>query len=169
MAAAGAQWRQPAWQRRRQLGRSAFLAVAAARLEMRRRCGGGGGNNGALAAAAWRMLIMILIVTMTMIIDRGGRKGVGESWLHVLLVAVAMDGDDNCNGDCLSKKELDKEKGEKEFKDGFVFFMLSYFVIVFWLIFFNAGQLFLLLLLCAAVTIMVKKRLVNSVTFFHIL
>ncbi len=26
-------------------------------------------------------------------------------------------------------------------KDGFVFFMLSYFVIVFWLIFFNAGQL----------------------------
>ncbi len=36
---------------------------------------------------------------------------------------------------------LDKEKGEKELKDGFVFFMLSYFVIVFWLIFFNAGQL----------------------------
>jgi hypothetical protein len=36
---------------------------------------------------------------------------------------------------------LDKEKGEGELKDGIVFFMLSYFVIVFWLTFFNAGQL----------------------------
>jgi hypothetical protein len=36
---------------------------------------------------------------------------------------------------------LNKEKGEKELKDGFVFFMLSYFDIIFWLIFFNAGQL----------------------------
>jgi hypothetical protein len=40
-----------------------------------------------------------------------------------------------------AKKGLDKEKGEKELKDGFVFFMLSHFVIVFWLSFFNAGQL----------------------------
>ncbi len=40
-----------------------------------------------------------------------------------------------------AKKGLNKEEGEKELKDGFVFFMLSYFVIVFWLIFFNAGQL----------------------------
>jgi hypothetical protein len=40
-----------------------------------------------------------------------------------------------------AKKGLDKEKGEKELKDGFVFFMLSYFVIVSWLIFFNADQL----------------------------
>ena len=38
-----------------------------------------------------------------------------------------------------AKKRLDKEKGEGESKDGFVFFMLSYFVIVFWLTFFNAG------------------------------
>ncbi len=45
-------------------------------------------------------------------------------------------------------------------KDGFVFSMLSYFVIVFWLTFSKP------LLLCAAVTIMVKKRLVNSITFF---
>jgi hypothetical protein len=36
---------------------------------------------------------------------------------------------------------LDKEKGEGKLKDGFVFFMLSYFGIVFWLTFFNAGQL----------------------------
>jgi hypothetical protein len=36
---------------------------------------------------------------------------------------------------------LDKEKREKELKDGFVFFMLNYFVIFFWLNFFNAGQL----------------------------
>ncbi len=51
-----------------------------------------------------------------------------------------MDSDDNCNGDCLSKKGLNKEKGEKELKDGIVFFMLSYFFIIFWLIFFNVGQ-----------------------------
>jgi hypothetical protein len=38
-----------------------------------------------------------------------------------------------------AKKGLDKKKGEGEMKDGFVFFMLSYFVIVFWLTFFNAG------------------------------
>ena len=75
VVAAGAQWWLPAWQGRWQLGGSAILAVAAARLEMRRQRGGGGGNNGALAAAAWRMLIIILIVTMTMIIDRGEGKG----------------------------------------------------------------------------------------------
>ncbi len=33
-----------------------------------------------------------------------------------------MDGNDNYNGNCLSKKKgLDKGKGEGEFKDGFVF------------------------------------------------
>jgi hypothetical protein len=36
-----------------------------------------------------------------------------------------MDGNDNCNGNCLSNMGLGKEKGEKELKDGFVFFMLS--------------------------------------------
>jgi hypothetical protein len=77
------------------------------------------------------MLITILIVTMMMIIDGGGGKGGGEGWLHSSLAVLAMDGDDNPNGDCLSNKGLDKEKGEKELKDGFVFFMLSYFVIVF--------------------------------------
>ncbi len=40
-----------------------------------------------------------------------------------------------------AKKGLDKEKGGGELKDGFVFFMLSYFVIVFWLTFLNVGQL----------------------------
>ncbi len=52
-----------------------------------------------------------------------------------------MDGNENCNGDCLSKKGIGQGKREGELKDGFVFFMLSYFVIVFWLTFFNAGQL----------------------------
>ncbi len=47
--------------------------------------------------------------------------------------------------------------------------MLSYFVIVFWLTFFNAGQLILLLLLHAAVTIVVKKRLVNGIIYIFIL
>ncbi len=101
--AAGARWRQPAWWRRRQLGRSAILAVAAARLEMRQQRGDGGGNNGALESAAWRMLIIILIVMTTMIIDGGGGKEGGESWLHASLAVVAMDGNDNCNGNCLSK------------------------------------------------------------------
>ncbi len=38
------------------------------------------------------------------------------------------------------KKGLDKGEGEGELKDGF-FFMLFYFVMVFWLALFNAGQL----------------------------
>ncbi len=42
-----------------------------------------------------------------------------------------MDGNDNRNGDCLSKKGVELGKKEGELKDGFVFFMLSYFVIVF--------------------------------------
>ncbi len=32
-----------------------------------------------------------------------------------------MDGNDNCNGNCLKKKGLDKGKGEGEIKDRFVF------------------------------------------------
>ncbi len=52
-----------------------------------------------------------------------------------------MDGNDNRNGDCLSKKGVGQGKKEGELKDGFVFFMLSYFVIVFLLTLFNAGQL----------------------------
>ncbi len=75
LAVRGAQWQWPAWQRRRKLGRSVILAVAAAHLEMWRQCGGGGGNNSALEAVAWRMLMIILIITMTMIIDEGGGKG----------------------------------------------------------------------------------------------
>ena len=69
VAAAVARWWRPAWRRRRQLGRSADLAIAAARLEMRRQHGGGGGNNSALTVATWRMLIIILILTMMMMID----------------------------------------------------------------------------------------------------
>ncbi len=42
-----------------------------------------------------------------------------------------MDGNDNSNGDCLSKKGVGQGKKEGELKNGFVFFMLSYFVIVF--------------------------------------
>ncbi len=38
------------------------------------------------------------------------------------LEIARLDGNDNCNGDCLTKKKgLDKGKGEWEFKDGFVF------------------------------------------------
>ncbi len=117
VAVAAARLWRPAWRWSRQLGRSAILAVAAVRLEMRRQRGGGGGNNGVLAAAAWHMLIIFLIFTMTMMIDyslflfcRGGGKGGGEGWLHALLVVIAMDGNDNCNGDCLSKKGVGQGK-----------------------------------------------------------
>jgi hypothetical protein len=65
-----------------------------------------------------------------------------------------------------AKKGLDKEKGEKELKDGFVFFMPSYFVVVFGLSFSMQVNWFLLLSLRAAVTIVAKKMLVNSITFF---
>ncbi len=61
---------------------------------------------------------------------------------HASLEIAGLDSDDNCNGGCLSKKKgLDKGKGEVEFKERSVFFMLSYFVIVFWLLFFNVDGL----------------------------
>ncbi len=77
-----------------------------------------------------------------------------------------MDNDDNCNGNCLSKIWVGQGKGEKELKDGFVFFMLSYFVIVFWLIFFNAGQLNSALVTVCCCYHHGEKRLFNSITFF---
>ena len=77
--------------------------VAAVHLEMWWQHSGGGSNNNVLAVAVWCMLIIILIVMMTMIIDGGGGKGGGEGWLHASLAVNAMDGDDNCNGNCLSK------------------------------------------------------------------
>jgi hypothetical protein len=39
----------------------------------------------------------------------GYGKG-GEGWPHALLVVLVIDGDDNCNGDCLSKKEVEQGK-----------------------------------------------------------
>ncbi len=36
--------------------------------------------------------------------------GGGEGWPHVLLVVVRMDGDDNRNGDCLSRRGVGQEK-----------------------------------------------------------
>ncbi len=78
-----------------------------------------------------------------------------------------MDGDDNCNGDCLRKKGLNKEKREKELKDVFVFSCCLILLFFFCLSFSMQVNRFLPLLLHAAVTIMVKKRLVNS--FFYIL
>jgi hypothetical protein len=63
---------------------------------------------------------------------------------------------------------LEKEKGEKELKDGF-FIMLFNFVIVFWLIFFNAGQLISAVVAVCCCYHHGEKRLVNSITFFYIL
>jgi hypothetical protein len=60
------------------------------------------------------MLIKILIITMMMIIDRGGGKGGGEGWLHALPAVVAIDGNDNRNNDCLSKKGAGQGKRREE-------------------------------------------------------
>ncbi len=49
---------------------------------------------------------------------------------------------------------------------GSVFFMLSYFVIVFWLTFFNAGQMISAVVAACCCYHHGEKRLVNSITFF---
>ena len=108
-----------------------ILAIAAVRLEMWQQRGCGGSSNSALAVAAWRMLIIILIVMMMMIIDGGGGKGGGEGWLHASLAVVAMDGYDNRNGDCLSKKGVGQGKWTGGTFRWVCFFMLSYFVVFF--------------------------------------
>jgi hypothetical protein len=55
------------------------------------------------------------------------------------------------------KRGWTRKKEEGELKDGFVFFMMSYFVIVFGLTFSMQVNWFLPLLLRAAVTIVVQK------------
>ncbi len=69
VAATAAQQQWPAWRWRRQLGRSAMLAVAAACLEVQQQRGGSGGNNTVLVGAAWCMLTITAMVTMTTMID----------------------------------------------------------------------------------------------------
>jgi hypothetical protein len=176
VAAAAAWRRRPAWRRRRQLGGSAILGVAGARLDMRRQCGGGGSNNGVLAAAGWCVLMTILIITMTMMIDywlffragEGGRGGERAGCMHhwrslqwtVMTIAMVI---------VWAKKRLNKEKGEKELKDGLFFSCCLILLLLFCLSFSMQVNQFLPLSLRAADTITVKKRLFNSITFFYIL
>jgi hypothetical protein len=65
----------------------------------------------------------------------------GEGWPHALLAVIGTDGNENCYGNCLSKKGVGQGKRRGGIKRWVCFFMLSSFVIVFWLTFFNAGQL----------------------------
>jgi hypothetical protein len=58
-----------------------------------------------------------------------------------MLAVTGMDGNDNRYGNCLSKKGVGQGKRTGGIERWVCFFMLSYFVIVFWLTFFNAGQL----------------------------
>ncbi len=51
-------------------------------------------------------------------------------------------------------------------EDGFIFFMLSYHVLVFWLTFFNAFHLISALISVCCCYHHGEKRLVNSITFF---
>ncbi len=53
--------------------------------------------------------------------------GGGEGWPHVLLSVVGMDGDDNCNSNCLSKKGVGQGKRRGGIERWVWFFMLSYF------------------------------------------
>ena len=41
---------------------------------------------------------------------QGRGEGGGEGWLHVSLAVIAMDGNDNRNGDCLSKNGVGQGK-----------------------------------------------------------
>ncbi len=65
----------------------------------------------------------------------------GEGRPHVLLAIAGLDDDDNCNGDCLNKKGVGQGKRRGGIQRWVCFFMLSFFVIVFWLFFFNVGRL----------------------------
>ena len=65
----------------------------------------------------------------------------GEGRPHASLVIAGLDGNDNCNGDCLSKKGVGQGKRRGGIERWVCFLMLSYFVIVFWLFFFNVGCL----------------------------
>ncbi len=106
-----------------------------------------------------------MIIDCSLLQERG--EGGGErALLHALLAVIAMDGDDNCNGDCLGKKGVEQGKKREGIETWVFFFMLSYFVIVFWLIFFNAGQLISAIVAACCCYHHGEKRLVNSITFF---
>ncbi len=62
---------------------------------------------------------------------RCGLLGGGEDWPHVSLAFVGMDGNDNRNGNCLSKKSVGEGKRTGRIERWVCFFMLSYFVFVF--------------------------------------
>jgi hypothetical protein len=76
-----------------------------------------------------------------------------------------MDSKDNCIGDCLSKKGVGQGKKEGGLKDGFVFSCCLILLLFFGLPFSMQVNWFLPLSLRAAVTIVVKNRLVNCIFF----
>ena len=83
---------------------------------------------------SWRMVAAAAFAAGCVGWGREGRP-------HASLAIAGLDGHDNCNGNWLSKKRgWTREKERGDWKMG-LFFMFSYFVIVFWLIFFNAGLL----------------------------
>ncbi len=102
----------------------------------------------AVAAQQWRPALRrgrqlgrsVILAVAGARLDMQQRRG-GGGWLHALLAVVAMDSDDNRNCDCLRKKGVEQGIRREGIERWVCFFMLSYFVIVFWLIFFNAGQL----------------------------
>ncbi len=79
-----------------------------------------------------------------------------------------MDGDDNCNGNCLSKNSVGQRKRTGGIERWVCFFMLSYFFIVFWLNFFNVGQLISVIVAACYRYHCGEKRLVNSIVFIFL-
>ncbi len=81
-------------------------------------------------ARSWRIVAAAAFAAGCLGWGREGRP-------HALLVIAGLDSNDNCNGDCLSKKRgRTREKKRGNLKMG-LFFMQSYFVIVFWLFIFQ--------------------------------
>ncbi len=83
-------------------------------------------------------ILAVAAVRLEMLQQRGGGGGnngalAAAAWRSMLIIILIITMTMIIN--------RGREKREKDLKDGFVFFMLSYFVIALWLIFFNAGQL----------------------------
>ncbi len=110
---------------------------------------------------------MMIDYWFSFVAGEGGRGGDGR--LHALLAVVAMNGNDNHNGDCLSKKGVGQGKRRGGIERLVCFFHAVLFCYCnFGLPFSLQVSWFLPLLLRASVTIVVKTRLVNSIKFFYL-
>ncbi len=97
----------------------------------------------------------------------------GITPIAIVIVVRGMTGRDNLRRHYgkgrrggVNGEENDKEKWERILEDGFVLFILSYFVLGFWFMFFNAFHLISALISVCCCYHCGEKRLVNSIKFF---